>query len=295
MASVLDAQPGVDVRVLIIDDASPDGQRRRRDADRGSGPPGRRHRPRRPTRATSPRSTRDCSSGRTATTASCCRRTTAPRRERWGGRATCSTPTLRSGSCTDGRCGSRTAPAAACSHHGVAGGRLALAASGSSGASVRRRTRSPHQRSSSAPRCSSGSAATTRCCRKAADMEIYMRFAAHADVGVHPGRRPGLLPPPRHQHEHDGHSPRWTSPAPIGLRARPATLRGPARGRRPAVRRWSTGSWAARRCGLPGVSTTGDRLRRTEIGRRLLAGVGTTSRRRTSRSSLPSPGTAGPS
>ncbi len=68
--SVLDEQPGVDVRVLIIDDASPDdsgGGRARKIAARD--PADRRRRRTKRTRATSRPTTRACSSGRTATTA----------------------------------------------------------------------------------------------------------------------------------------------------------------------------------------------------------------------------------
>ena len=44
-----------------------------------------------------------------------------------------------------------------------------------------------------------------------ADMELFMRMSAYADVGFLAGSRPGLLPDSLHQHAQCGRCRRWTS------------------------------------------------------------------------------------
>src|SRR5713101_4189961 len=104
VASVLDDQPGVDVRVLIIDDASPDDSA---EVARKIAAESRAWRwlSTRPTRGTSPPSTRASSTGPTGTIASCCPRMTGSPPGPCGAPGTCWTPIPAWGSSTGVRCG----------------------------------------------------------------------------------------------------------------------------------------------------------------------------------------------
>ena len=163
VASVLDDQAGVDVRVLIIDDASPDdsAEMARKIAARDprvevNRPPS--------TKGTSRPTTRVCSSGLTATIAFSCRQMIGSRPEPCGVPGTCLMPTPASDSSMELHCGSGTASQFRRLVRECEAGRCGLASGGSSGGCVRRRTASRRQRSSCAQSCKGRLADTTLGC-----------------------------------------------------------------------------------------------------------------------------------
>ncbi|GHI14976.1 hypothetical protein Scinn_44390 [Streptomyces virginiae] len=180
--SVLDEQEGVDVRVLIIDDASPDDSA---DVARAlaAADPRIEVRVHERNQGTSRPTTRVCWSGPTGTTSPCSRPTTGWSRGPWCAPPPCSTPIRRPASPTAGRCASGT------------GGPLPAARTRSTGSVVYPGRWWLDRRFREGTGCITSPEVVVRTSlqRKvggydpelphAGDIEMWMRLAAHADVG----------------------------------------------------------------------------------------------------------------